>query len=148
MIYINRRIDMKFMTEMLNISRTLKGRKIALWKYQNSRNGSVMGLWDELIPFLLARQTVEAVTLHTDSDKMREVECYTLNERVVKLLTKQHETLVDVLDSVSVYKNNAKKWFSCMIFHEQMTLLRLSVDETEILRKQRIAYTETPPDWW
>jgi hypothetical protein len=149
MVYIERKIDADFLKIILRVVLELQGEKIVFWKYLDIRDDSNTAFWDEIKPYYAGKQKLENVTQYNDYAKMSEkVDYYKFNQDIEVIMRKHYDTLVDVLDSVSIYKKNDNKWLACLIFHEKMTLLRKSSTTINVLNKNNIVYTNKPPDWW
>lgn len=148
MIYVEKKFNPGFLSTILNVLVSLEGGKFVLWKYTNGKNISELLLKD-IEPYYAGKQELETVTQYFDaSEILQKVDCYRFNQKIVTVLTKYYDAFLSGFDSISVYREDENKWISCIIFHEQMTLLRISSAQTGLLKDCGISYSDSPPDWW
>jgi hypothetical protein len=147
MYYFNKTIDKKLLSKLLNISLSLRGVRIVFWKYEDiKKNEAPM---DELDQFLLGKDKFEPLTkYYNDRKRTRNMNCYRFNKALIKILIKRFHVLVANIESVSVYREDCQKWVLGCIFHEKMTLFKISEEEVRILKKNHVSYSDSAPDWW
>lgn len=149
MLYIEKKIDAEFLQTMLNILLALHGQKIVFWKYQNTKYKLSKIFWNEIKPYYVGKNELETVTQYNDSYKTSPmVDYYKFNQDIVTPLVKHFNILAETLDSISIYKDADDKWLGCLIFHEQMTLLRVPSAKVDLLKNHNIKCSDKPPDWW
>ena len=148
MFFIQRNITKQFLLELFNLAVSLNGDRIVLWRDININNNFSKKLWNDISVFDVKKQTLEAVTLYDDDDQLiKAVDSYKFSHKIASLLISRYETFTEIMESISFYKKNHKKWFMSMIFHENMTLLRLPHAELKKLDERGISYSKTPDNW-
>ena len=146
MIYINKNITSPIMLKMLNYSLNMGCNRIAFWPYNNRYEAFKKHLD---ISSSSEKKKIERVTIYSEADNgMVNYECFVLNNDIINALNKNYFKLTESLDSISLYKKKYKKWFLCIIFHENMSLARFSADELMYFEKLRIPFSNEPPENW
>ncbi len=147
-IYIRNKINLQLFELLLGVALSLDGARIVFWKYPDEEdNSKIRNFMTELLPHSLSKDKLEPVTEYDKKGK-RVTGCYRFDKEVVNISLKNLKTLKEHFDNISIYRGKNKNWFFSIIFHEDMTLLRIRKSELEVLKSIGLPFTSEPPPWW
>jgi len=138
--FIYRLIDFGFLSTMISIARKIGCRRIAFFRYPEVEEADDPQIWDELRPHYEGTAELEPGTYYEDADEAQPVEYYRLNEETMQVVHRNYDTLVQILDSAALYRDDDRQWVMHFTFHEVQTTLRLSEDELKLLGTAGIEY--------
>lgn len=136
----------EIISKLLGVAIQLYGNEIAFWFYpectqQNTYNGEMSLLNGFSVP-------IEKVTLY-DDEKYCENIRYLLSNDTLEDIAGQTINQIDLLDSISIYKDGAAEWFLALVFHENVCILKgLNTAEENVLAEHGFIVSDSPPEGW
>ena len=120
-------------------------------------------LWEDLVPlerkrrilrcklqeYSLGQEELEVVTRSSKYEScIKSGECYILSQGSISVLIDFVKDILVPFRDMSIYTATSNYWIMCMIFHEEMVLVRDSGKIIESLDDMGVDYSLKAPSWW
>lgn len=139
MIFVEEK-DFSRQLELIRLVSKAERSLFCAWLYPESKAESIAG-------WRVQKSDLEAVTTYGDNSAPSHTELVNCNEDVIESVSQAKKDIVAQCDSLVLYKLGNKQWFTAVVGHEGMCLVR---DDALSITLERGGFkvSSEAPSWW
>jgi len=134
---------------LIDVAIKMNGNRIAVWNYPEEQCDTKLSEVNEFNGLFFLNGIIEKVTVYDDNKYCHNL-LYALDSNTSPAIINNIISMLPLVDSVSVYRNNEKDWFMSIIFHEKVCVLKnlISHEDASILADSGFSISDLPPENW